>query len=94
MSSVPETIDKTIDKTIDEKINETLKEMKISWYYRWFPFLPRFINDKELRLYTVLWRDCSYCEKAVGKSHGIDYLIENHKSVWYKLPLVGVQVWY
>lgn len=82
MSNVPESFDQILDG------------WQPKWYYRWFPFLPRLIHNKQLRLLTVLWRDCGYTAKSVGKPHFIDYLVAHHETPWYKLKVAGFQIWY
>jgi len=67
-------------------------EGKPKWYYR-FPFFPRIIHHKGLRMVTVCWRDCSCVERSVGKPHFFDLLIATGKSPWYK-KVSGVQIWY
>jgi len=80
--------------TVPKSLDQLLKDWKPKWYYRWFPFLPRLMNNKSLRLLTVMWRDCSYTAKAVGKQHAFDLLVAEHKTPWYKSKLAGFQIWY
>ncbi len=80
--------------TVPENLDQIFNNWKPKWYYQWFPFLPRFVNNKELQRFTVSWRDCSYTEKSVGRPHFFDLLVANHKSPWYKARLAGVQIWY
>ncbi len=80
--------------TVPESLDQMLGNWKPEWYYRWFPFLPRFVNNKSLRLFTVSWRDCSYTAKAVGKPHLLDLLVANYETPWYKPKLAGFQIWY
>lgn len=69
-------------------------EWKPKWYYVAFPFLPRFINNTSLRLFTVLWRDCSYVAISIGTPHFFDVFIKDPSLPWYKKEIVGFQIWY
>lgn len=71
-----------------------LQNTPVKWRYRMFPFLPRCVNNKDLRLLTISWRDCSYTVRSVSKKHFFDILLANHASPWYKPKLVGIQIWY
>ncbi len=63
------------------------------WYYRWFPFLPRFMYNKELRMLNVVCADTTTVTKSLTKTHFIDVLVRARKGKWYHPKYVGFQIW-
>jgi hypothetical protein len=58
------------------------------WYKPW-----AVLNNKSLRLYTVIFYDCSTVSKSLTKKHFIDILLPMHRK-GFESPLAGFQVWY
>lgn len=67
--------------------------MQMPWYYRWFPFLPRFNYNKELRMLSIVCADTTTITKSLTKTHFIDILIRARKEKWYHPKIVGFQIW-
>ncbi len=80
---------------MNDEIQKFLKENPPLWYYRWFPFLPRVIRNKELRMTEVIFWDCNYYSDALfsRKWYFIDVLyVMNPK--WWQPNICGFKFWH
>ncbi len=62
------------------------------WYRKLAPWLPSFINEKDLRVCRFTWVTIYHRAVPCTKKHFIDMIYPLHRK-WYHPP-IGVQIWY
>lgn len=81
------------NKQIKESITELIENTPMKLRYRLFPWFPRFIHIKELRMFEIIFGDHSVTSVYLTKTHFIALLKRNYRK-WYQPKYIGIEIWY
>lgn len=69
--------------------------VKIPWYRRWFPYLPTWYYNPDIKVFTFQLWDCPVVHRHLSKIYFfyVEVLVKVHKK-WWQPKYIGFSIWF